>query len=220
MKYIDPTGALISPYYTEDGTFLGVDEKGFTGEIYITDKATFDKNSNNGVADSKLIQNDKNTSSLKERSISLETQSNIYTDVLKKSTDPKLANMSKLYNGEVSIVENVYYTINGKVYGKGYNDPEGHRSQPKYSTQIIGEEIKVTVQRGANSSDLYTVESIINSLGIHEYYGHGIEKWNNIKTHWKCYNAQLNHPTFNKLPKDQQYEIRKNYTEYYKRAQR
>lgn len=64
------------------------------------------------------------------------------------------------------------------------------------------------------------VESIINSLGIHEYYGHGIEKWNNIKTHWKCYNAQLSHPTFKKSPKDQQDEIRKNYTEYYKRAQR
>ena len=214
IKFVDPTGTLTSPYYTEDGTFLGVDEKGFTGAIYITNKATFDKYSNKGVADSKKIQGDKNTVSLKTSVIELVSQAHIYTDVLKKSTDPKL-DMSRLYKGEVSIVDDVVRVGLNEYMGKGYNDPEGHRRQPKYSTSNIGEEIRVTVQKQYNREDLYTVESIQNYLGVHEYYGHGIMNWNKIGTHWKCYNAQLNHPTFKKLPEYQQDEIRRRKYEYY-----
>lgn len=79
IKFVDPTGTFTSPYYTEDGTFLGVDEKGFTGAIYITNKATFDKYSNKGVADSKKIQGDKNTVPLKTSVIELASQAHIYT---------------------------------------------------------------------------------------------------------------------------------------------
>ena len=43
------------PYYTEDGQFLGVDENGFTGNIYITDEEVFEKYSKNGIANSKDI---------------------------------------------------------------------------------------------------------------------------------------------------------------------
>ncbi|MEO5072565.1 hypothetical protein, partial [Bacteroides thetaiotaomicron] len=146
--------------------------------------------------------------------IELASQSHIYTDVLKKSTDPKL-DMSRLYKGEVSIVDDVVRVGLNEYMGKGYNDPEGHRRQPKYSTSNIGEEIRVTVQKQYNREDLYTVESIQNYLGVHEYYGHGIMNWNKIGTHWKCYNAQLNHPTFKKLPEYQQDEIRRRKYEYY-----
>ena len=50
---------------------------------------------------------------------------------------------------------------------------------------------------------------------MHEYYGHGINNWSQKDTHWKCYNAQMNHPTFSKLPKDQQYEIKTRKYHYY-----
>ena len=39
--------------------------------------------------------------------------------------------------------------------------------------------------------------------------------WSKTSTHWKCYNAQLNHPTFKKLPEYQQDEIRRRKYEYY-----
>ncbi len=34
------------------------------------------------------------------------------------------------------------------------------------------------------------------------------------KVHWKCYLLQMQHPTFNKLNKAQQKEIRDNYNKY------
>ena len=159
IKFVDPTGTLTSPYYTEDGTFLGVDEKGFTGAIYITNKATFDKYSNKGVADSKKIQGDKNTVPLKTSVIELASQAHIYTDVLKKSTDAKL-DMSGLYKGEVSIVDDVVRVGLNEYMGKGYNDPYGHKEKPKYSTTYVKGKIRVTLESGYNQHDLYTVESI------------------------------------------------------------
>ena len=55
ISYIDWMGMNASPYYDEQGNFLGVDEKGFAGEIYITNKETFDANSTDGVANSETI---------------------------------------------------------------------------------------------------------------------------------------------------------------------
>ena len=213
ILHIDPDGTFVSPYYTENGKLLGVDEKGFTGNIYITNKETFDKFSKNGIVNSKEIQGDKNTNLMKDKLLTSAAESHIYTDVLKKSRDTKL-DMSQLFNGEISIVENVVKR-NDEFIGKGYNNPAGHTYGPKYNQSYVDGEIRVTVEQGSNQHDLYTVESIQNYLGVHEYYGHGIMKWSTKKTHWKCYNAQLNHPTFKKLPKYQQNEIRQRNYEFY-----
>ncbi len=213
IMYVDPNGTFTSPYYTTNGQFLGVDEYGFTGNIYITDKEVFDKNSRNGIANSKDIQGDKNTILMKDKLLTSAAESHIYTDVLKKSVDTRL-DMSQLYNGEVSIVENVVRK-GDEFIGKGYNNPDGHRYAPKYNQSYVDGKIRVTVGQGSNQHDLYTVESIQNYLGVHEYYGHGIMNWSTRKTHWKCYNAQLHHPTFQKLPKYQQNEIKQRNREFY-----
>lgn len=213
IMYVDPNGTFTSPYYTTNGQFLGVDEYGFTGNIYITDKEVFDKNSRNGIANSKNIQGDKNTILMKDKLLTSAAESHIYTDVLKKSADTRL-DMSQLYNGEVSIVENVVRK-GDEFIGKGYNNPDGHRYAPKYNQSYVNGKIRVTVEQGSNQHDLYMVESIQNYLGVHEYYGHGIMNWSTRKTHWKCYNAQLHHPTFQKLPKYQQNEIRQRNREFY-----
>ena len=213
IKYVDIIGAFTSPYYTEDGQFLGVDENGFTGNIYITDEEVFEKYSKNGIANSKDIQKDMNTILMKDKLLTSAAESHIYTDILKKSTDAKL-DVSQLYNGEVSIVEDVVKRKD-EVVGVGYNNPEGHRNAPKYSQSYVDGKIRVTVAQGSNQHDLYTVESVQNYLGVHEYYGHGINNWSQKDTHWKCYNAQMNHPTFSKLPKDQQYEIKTRKYHYY-----
>lgn len=192
---------------------MGVDENGFTGNIYITDEEVFEKYSKNGIANSKDIQKDMNTILMKDKLLTSAAESHIYTDILKKSTDAKL-DVSQLYNGEVSIVEDVVKRKD-EVVGVGYNNPEGHRNAPKYSQSYVDGKIRVTVAQGSNQHDLYTVESVQNYLGVHEYYGHGINNWSQKDTHWKCYNAQMNHPTFSKLPKDQQYEIKTRKYHYY-----
>lgn len=206
IKYIDPNGALTSPYYTADGIFLGVDEEGFTGDIYITDEETFKKHAKKGVVNSRQMQKESNTIAMKDKDLSMEAESHIYTDVLKKSEDTEL-NMSRLYNGEISIVEDVVRKGIYDIIGKGYNNPEGHKYDPQFSQSYVDGEIRVTVRKGSNKLSLYSVETIQNRIGVHEYYGHGIMNWSTRKTHWKCYDAQIKHSTFKLLPKDQQNEI-------------
>lgn len=84
IKYVDPNGAFTSPYYTANGQFLGVDENGFTGNIYITDEEIFKKYSKNGIVNSKDIQGDKKTSLMKDNILTSAAESHIYTDVLKR----------------------------------------------------------------------------------------------------------------------------------------
>ncbi|WP_221659855.1 DUF6443 domain-containing protein [Bacteroides salyersiae] len=217
MKYGDPTGELASPYYDIDGNFLGVDENGFSGNIYITDSKTVDKYSKDNIINSKAIQADKNTTFVRSVALTVAAESHIYTDVLKKSSDPNL-DMFRLYNGEISVLEKPV-TRGNDTYGKGYNDPYPDRRQAKYTEIDVGEEIKVTVSVRSYVTDLYTVESIWNQLGIHEYYGHGIKGWKGDKDHWRCYQAQMKHPSYRKLPQDQKKEIYGRYNEFYKKSQ-
>ena len=61
-------------------------------------------------------------------------------------------------------------------------------------------------------------ESIQSYLGVHEYFGHGIKKYSGGQesggTHWKAYEAQKLHPTYNKLPASQRDEINARIKEY------
>ena len=41
VKYVDPNGKVVSPYFDYDGNFLGVDELGFAGQIKITTSIQF-----------------------------------------------------------------------------------------------------------------------------------------------------------------------------------
>ena len=212
---IDVVGTFASPYYDFSGNFLGVDEFGFTGDIYITKKETFYESSENGIANSKKIQAKEETLKFSaiSSSLSSEALSNIYTDVLKHMSD---IDFSRLYNGRISILEDVKgkNTRRGIDYiGIGYNFPYPIMNEAQYTT--IDKEynqISTTVNRPA---DLNTVESIQNYLGVHEYYGHGILGYKEVnKVHWKCYLLQIQHPTFKKLNKTQQKEIRDNYKKY------
>lgn len=212
IKYIDPTGALTSPYYSPQGDFLGVDENGFTGEIYITDAEAVREHSTNNTIDSEGIQSDSRTKFIRYTDLSFEAESKIYTDVLRRSSDPKL-NISKLYNGKVSILDKLVMG-NGRIYGKGYNNPTAVRTQPKYVEEDVGDKIKVTASRKSYQTDLFMVESIWNQLGIHEYWGHGIMHWKGDYDHWKVYKAQMQHPTYQKLPKDQKEDIIYKYNYY------
>lgn len=96
INLIDPDGRFVSPYFDVKGNFLGVDEKDYRGEIFITDRSTFESNSKNGIANSKEIQKSENTFSLKDvkaSNISLEAQSNIYTHALNQMDDIDFSNL-------------------------------------------------------------------------------------------------------------------------------
>ncbi|MCY1636750.1 hypothetical protein, partial [Marinifilum sp. D737] len=214
IKYIDPNGMYASPYFDEDGNFLGVDENGYEGEIYITDKTTFDEHSEGGVAKSSEIQEDDNTKSLKKTgSLSAEAQSNIYTHVLNQMDD---IDFSNLHNGKVSIREKTVQKADLSIVPIGFNDPDNY---PRLGAgETSSGAYKITATSGEYSTDLYTVESIQNYLGVHEYYGHKVKGYSGGQnlggTHWKAYREQMKHPTYKKLPGSQRSEIMGRMIEY------
>ena len=182
--FTDPTGMFSSPYYDINGAFLGVDEKGFAGNIFVTDRATFDKYSKEGISDSRKLQADNNTKFIKDATLSFQAESKVYTHVLQTVKDP-IFNMSQLYNGEISILDKAVMRPDGTKIGKGYNNPAPSNTQAKFTQSSIDNQIRVTASQQSNRTDLFTVESIWSFLGIHEYWGHGIKRWNNGTNHWR-----------------------------------
>jgi len=205
VNFIDPDGRWASPYYDELGKFLGVDEKGFKGDIYITSKSAFDKHSSKGVARSKDLQADADTKFIKNIPLTSEVQSNIFTHAMLRTEG---VDFSNLYNNKVSILEKRLW--NGKeVVLKGYNDPDDY-DRFGFGTTKDGK-FKVTAITGSNQTELYSVELIQNSLGVHEYDGHGNRGYSGGRnpggTHHNAYLIQAQHPTFQFLPAARQEEI-------------
>ena len=198
---IDVVGTFASPYYDFSGNFLGVDEFGFTGDIYITTADAFKESSNNKIADSKTIQANKETVYLGDyaTNLSSEALSNIYTDALFKMKD---INFSNLLNGKVSIMEKVVQRhANGIIepFAYGYNNPSYTRCEAMYNSTTITGNIVITVNR-KDINNLSSVEYIQNYLGVHEYQGHQILGYGDKKkNHYKCYQLQMQHPTFKLL---------------------
>jgi hypothetical protein len=196
IKFVDPDGQAASPYYDQEGNFLGVDEKGFEGEIYVTNKETFDKNAANGVADSKSIQADENTVGLQDAGLSAQGLSNVYTDVLAKGGyDP-----AKLDGGAVAV-------------NNGPNDQANNPTNTGFmSTLHNGQgQFKITVNNTTDETKslLTTVENIQNSAGAHEYRGHGEKRFGvaNEAFHYKAYDEQRADPTWNKTTPNFQTEM-------------
>lgn len=200
IRFVDPDGMAASPYYDQDGNFLGVDEKGFEGEIYVTKKETFDKNATNGVADSKSIQADQNTVGLQDAGLSAEGLSNVYTDVLAQGGyDPSL-----LDGGVVAV----------------NNGPDDKANNPNntgfMSTRHTGDgKFKVTINNTTDETKglLTTVENIQNSAGAHEYRGHGQKRFGvaNEAFHYKAYDEQFADPTWEKTTPNFQTEMFKKF---------
>lgn len=205
VRHIDVAGLFISPYYDWNGNFLGTDEKGFTGDIYITSKEAFEYFSYaDGLVSSHHIQNyssdTRKLSNIAVGNLTPEAESKIYTHVLNQMND---IDFSNLYNGMVSI----------NAPGKdNYNNGNPQTGRFGHFKMEDGSS-RVTVMRGKYFNELNTVESIQNFLGVHEYYGHGIKGYSGENpivyggTHYKAYEAQRNHPTYNHLNSEQKQEI-------------
>lgn len=177
ILFTDPDGRAASPYYDQDGNFLGNDEKGFTGNVYVTTKEAFNKNATNGVADSKAIQTDENTIGLQEADLSSQAVSNVYTNILEQSG----YDLSKIENGRISIMKG-----DDRV-----NDPDLRTDYQ--STAGPANKFKITINQQANDAkvELTTVENIVNSTGAHEYQGHGENQFGPKVTHYKAYEQQF-----------------------------
>ena len=74
---------------------------------------------------------------------------------------------------------------------------------------------------GSADSELRTVSNVKNTLGAHEYLGHGVKKYSDkTGTHHKAYELQMNHPSWQGTTPDfKQYQTDK-YNGYKSREKR
>ncbi|MCF8332502.1 MAG: RHS repeat-associated core domain-containing protein [Bacteroidales bacterium] len=217
VMMVDPNGMatiarrneIISPYYDKNGVFLGTDEGGFTGEIFITTKEKFNNyKNNNGNARTFDIQKDVDVRPMKDIHLSAKAEAEITNHVLSNSDE---VDVSKLHNSSVTVFSGK--SKNGVL--QGYNDPE---IVNRLRTDEDNEgNVKILARSGGFSS-LGSVEAILNYVGVHEFEGHGIKGYSGGKapggTNYIAYLAQYRHHTFSKLSGGQQKEIMNRIFEY------
>ncbi|WP_227626098.1 hypothetical protein, partial [Geofilum rubicundum] len=198
IMFIDPDGMWSSPYYDQTtGGYLGVDENGFAGQIKVTSQEAYNSAEKNkdGSVQSGSIAESSDTKDIQDSKVSEKALSNIYTDITSKTPGIKVDN---LYNGAISI-------FNPGDHSKSYNNPE---TPGGASTKNMGDEgIKVSMNSNPEyiGNTLSTVEQAQNTLGVHEYKGHGLLKYGKTTgTHYKCYELQLDHSTFRSTSKGYQ----------------
>ena len=174
LKYTDPTGQMFSPYYDKLGNFLGVDENGFKGDIYITTKEAFNASANKDrIADSKILQANKDTKEL--YGFRNKLTKNALDDILNH-----VVSGTKLPYGEGFLREGTF----------NVNRTNAATSNGMYNGKVNG-----IHQMDFSASDYeWTVENI-RGLATHEIWGHGIKGYGDkTKNHHLIYQGQMDSP--------------------------
>jgi RHS repeat-associated protein len=173
---IDPTGESTSPYYDENGNYLGVDEKGFSGQIMTTSQKSWkeaDADKNN-VVNSKTIGEKADTKKFDNNSK--------LTDDAKVNVISHVLSNTELPNGSTLKRSDFVLTLNPDVdWGEYFPMNYNFKTSTHYLNLSLGCE--------------WTVENVRIIGGIHEIYGHGIMRWGDRfgggGTHYKIYQAQM-----------------------------
>ncbi|WP_299455145.1 hypothetical protein [uncultured Microscilla sp.] len=166
--------------------------------------------------------------------LSSQVISKIYTPIIAAMPE---VNIKLLHNGELSVNNGTVVSsksTNYKLKPGGYNNPSrgagvANTDRRKDSALWLPRNkgytdkgtgvIKVTIvaRSGSVNADLNTVSGAQNTLGIHEFLGHGVkgfgfndkEEYDPNGTHYKAYDLQRNHSTWKKVPAS----FRKDYLE-------
>ena len=199
VRYFDPDGRDV--YYNRKGEYLGSDEDGYKGYIYI---------SKGGVLSPDLCK------PLQEAGLTAEAYSNIYTDILSK----KGVDINGLYNNKISVLGNLLYMDQYNMldidFLSVYNCPW---KNVRFLSTSLKEKNGIKISVNQNSPDtrryLTTVENVYNSIGIHEHDGHGILKYGDpSKNHYLAYELQISDPSWKNCTLDYKIGILKNYLKY------
>jgi RHS repeat-associated protein len=182
MKYVDPNGKVVSPYFDYDGNFLGVDEEGFAGQIKITTSIQFASMRSTGNFNTNAYLN------LQDLALSAEAMSKIYTKVL----DEQGYDIGLLEGNAVSVVGDLGDTFNNPSPNVRYASTRGSLGKGTFTISVNNSEKSVR-------EELNTVENIQSGLGDHEFVGHGVNKLGDYnKTHSKVYEYQMKQPVYEK----------------------
>jgi RHS repeat-associated protein len=216
ISFVDPDGkAPTSPIFDPNGNFLGVDSKGYTGEIIIMSAKAYNivtgygNNTLDHGSVAGLIE-DGHAFKLNDAGLNAKGFSKVYTHVTKQL---KGVNFSRLEGGIVNIIDtpidedgNMGHA-NGDSFGKWTNLPINAEAGTIINSDNT---INVTTRLLGGTGQFTTVEYTQSVLGIHEYKGHGLNKIPEaFPAHERAYKLQFNHKgTFDKLTPFQQKSIK------------
>jgi len=177
----DPTGMVYSPYYDENGDFLGVDEKGFAGQVMVTSADAY-KNAD-GSVNSKSVGESSDTKSFDDAGLTKGAQGRVLTDIVNKSL-----NDGNNIKGDIKIsVTDGKYNFTARDATPNNLDIKAGNWQKYYET---------------------TVENVRNTVNQHEIRGHvlgGIS--GSDYDHYKAYKMQVDHLSFATTTKKHQSEV-------------
>jgi hypothetical protein len=215
ISLIDPDGrSAQSPIFDHDGNFLGTDSEGYTGQIVIMRKETYNALTNNGenVLDhnttEKLVGlgNSIFASDVNGAGLTSEGFSKVFTHVMKQmegeSVDGASLSFDNLEGGIVNVIDlgtdEEGEIANVNLYGNPNNPAMNAVAAQSYSENG---EINVTMRLQWGRTVRTHVEDAQSTLGVHEYYGHGVKNHRKSdEQHRKVYKLQVNHKrTYNKL---------------------
>ena len=224
IRFMDPDGTEPqSPIFDEKGNFLGTDSEGYTGEIIIMNAKTYNNLTDNGKYTlnhervMSLTINNVFASRLENSSLSVEGYSNVYTHVLKQMegeiVDGKKLSLNNLEGGIIHTIDTQvdsdgYLSLNGDTHGSPSNPPVSAEAMTKVKADGS---INVTTRLIVGKGQMTTVEHIQSTLGVHEYYGHGIKNIPGGHGEPKAYRLEYEHKrTFKQLSTKQQNLIKRN----------
>ena len=199
---VDIDGGEDSPIFSSlTGNFLGNDSEGFTGKVLFMNDLIYSSLSSNSsglpINHNVAEQYSTTASGIENYNVII----NAYSYVA-KLTDG--FNSDRLYNGSLSLAESDQ-SKGGGIHIVNDGD-KGVGWAPAYTTRV-GNSIKVTLGK---LDELRNVEDIQNMF-VHEYYGHRILGATGYSTHFKAFDAQIAHPTWQKTSKTFKQDVKDSY---------
>ena len=194
VKYIDPDGR--DDYYDKQGNYIKHEDNETDNIMIHTSSIIFE------------FQNDKlevpGYKPLKDNLLTAEAYSGLFTDVLSKNG----VDLNQLVGNKVNVgitrnldVLDYYGDVNLELGVTASLDSKNHTSD------VFNLSVNIDMNQD-NRYMLSTISNIVNSLVIHEFQGHGINKLSSDPaSHLMIYEMQKNHPSWNRTTNDYKEQI-------------
>ena len=194
VNRVDPDGR--DDYYDKQGNYIKHEDNETDNIMIHTSSIIFE------------FQNDKlevpGYKPLKDNLLTAEAYSGLFTDVLSKNG----VDLNQLVGNKVNVgitrnldVLDYYGDVNLELGVTASLDSKNHTSD------VFNLSVNIDMNQD-NRYMLSTISNIVNSLVIHEFQGHGINKLSSDPaSHLMIYEMQKNHPSWNRTTNDYKEQI-------------
>lgn len=179
-------------YYSKSGTYLGRDQK-LSDNIIIRERNIRMLGNPSWQQDQTKYKDVR----LSDIELSVEAYSNIFTDIMIKNG----FDMLKTGSGKIEVTKTDYINIFDKT--SNASEQGGSNAVTTQCGDVFNITAMINTGYYGTQSLFSTVSNVISILGIHEYKGHGINKYNNKSSgHIKIRKMLQKDPTYKKITKE------------------